>query len=594
MKKIVIACLALVLCVVLAAPALAITLPSAPAPSAVHEQLEVALGEDTAGAAVLVLENGQKTMIEGFGYADITQRQLVTADTAFEIGALSGLFVLLSVHELVQQGLVDLTQDITMYLPQDFSQKLGLSYRTTLSDLLYGVAGFEGRTFDLRYNKDAYAFDTLSEALLAEVPAQIATPGTYHSYSAFGIGLAALVVECVSGQPYDEYVQQRILAPLGMKDTVLNPRADTLPSHAAKGHTVLGEGSFALARRDGRSYAGVYPANGALSTVADLSLLLSHLTQSDVLGTYGTRANGVFQVGPVGLIESGSVLHLHDTTLCFGASIALNPADGRAVLVLANTTQSSLLTLPAKVLDATSGVHVESAGELPELKQFKGVYADASLRRESLVGRLAMKDANQKVTVDDDAIVFLGMTLRQIGPGVFADVEDEAGLAVVQFLLDDEGEVSAIVCADGTTYLPLAFIDRAPVAMLLLGVMVILSLYFLLGAAFSTVGAVSATLGGDRRSWRFVFPWIFSALIGLLALLQLLVGVRYGSMAIASFFTAMSVLCLIFIIAAVASTLFAFLTPFGERNRTSRTANGAMLLVVLILACVYWRVIRFS
>ncbi len=595
MKRVAVLLLVCLLLVGTVLPTQAVAVPLHPMIARVRTQVEVSLGRDTAGAAVLLFDGGERVMLEGFGYADIEDRLPVSAETAFELGSLSGLFVYLAARRLEAEGVLDLDEDITDYIPKHVVEKLDLAHVTTMNDLLYGMAGFAGRTFDLRFHKDAYCFDTLEDALLAEVPEQIAASGLYSAYSAFGIGLAAYVVECASGQSYYEYVSEQILKPLGMTHTLLDPRAQDGVQMLSKGHILAGEGSFAIAKHAGRSYGGIAAANGAISTPADLALLFAHLLEHDLLSPDDIRECGDFAVGPVGLAVADSAQLLSDNTLHFGAAIGLDPAHGRVALVLTNTAGSALLGLPATALDASFGTLVEYNGGLPDVENFEGYYADAAFEKSTLVGRLAIKDNGMRAKANEDGTLdFLGMTLRQIAPGVFADAESEEDVALVQFVLTIEGEVTAVLTAEGVTYLPISFWESAAPAMLLFGALLILALYFLLGALYVIVAALRAAARGEHdRPWRFVFPWISAGLLALLALLQLFVALSYGSAAIASFFTAMSVLCLLLIVASVGTTLLAFLTAAGERGRITRVAHFAMLLAAFIFICIYWRIICF-
>lgn len=593
MKHIVALLLTCCLLAALMLPILAAT-PQNAAVAAVQEAVGASLGADTPGAAVVLFENGQRVMLEGFGYADIGERTLLTADTAFELGALSRLFVLMACERLATEGRLDLNADVTTYLPADFVEKLKLSYTTTVSDLLYGMASFEGRSFDLRFDKPSYCFDTLREALLSEVPAQLAVPGSFYSDSAFGIGLAAFAVECITGVPYAEYVTQSILVPLGMTQTLLDPRADSPIQAPAKGHIVTGEGSFAVAARDGRSYAGIWPADGAISTAADLSLLMAHLLHDEGMRTLLStcRKNGVFDISPLGASVTNGAASTTGKTTHFAATLALDARNGKAVLVLTNTADSALHALPSMLCGIVPGINVEADG-MPDLSNYEGVYAPATLERDSLVGRLAIKDRAVRVKANEDGTLQCGeQRLRQIARGVFADADAEGQVAVLQFLLTVEGEIIAMTDARGESYLPVAFLQQSAPAAVLYVLLLLCVLYFLAGGIWVVFSAVSAYLRGERgMPRRFLLTWVCSALLALLALLQVLVGTALGASAMASFFTALSVLSLFAAIAATVSYLFAFFTAFGERGRGGRVVRNALVFLGLLFLCGYWNLI---
>ncbi len=589
MKRICVLLLAALLLAMSFLPAVSASVPSNPLIAALQSTLGESVGTDAPGAAIVLFDGGDRVMLEGFGYADISARTLVSADTVFELGTLSGLFVYLCVRELQETGQLDADADITDYLPQETAQKLGLSYATTTNDLLYGMAGFAERSADLYFKRDSYCFDSLEEALLASVPAQEFAPGHHYAYSAFGVALAAYVVECVSGVSYFEFARERILEPLGLSDTYLDPRADSAAELRAKGHVSPESGSFSVAEHDGLSYGGLAPANGALSSAADFSRLLSHLLS---LGAIDTRELGVFSYGPVGLIASGDVLWLQDSTRCFGAAIVLDSTKGRACVTLANTADAALVQKTPALLGTAIGEGAPTQENLPELKNFEGTYANAAIDRRSITGRLALKQGSCKaVATDEGALEFLGLTLRQVAPGVFADAASDSDVAVVQFLTDAEGEVTAVLTAEGESYLPVSFFDHAAVATFFYYALLLLAAFLVLGAVLHVLQLVLGR--SEDLSWRFVLPWLSAALLALLALLQLWVASSLGAAALSTFFGAMSVLSLICIIVTVALTLFALFTAFTERGRSSRTVNFAIALVAFILLCIYWRLIQF-
>ncbi len=591
MKRILSFFLLCILCVAAVLPVSAATVPLDPAISATEGAIAGALGNDTAGAAVVLFENGERVMMEGFGYADMESRSLVTATTSFEIGKLSSLFVLLSVHELEREGLLDPTANISNYLSTGFMEKLALEYPVTTNDLLYGAAGFEGRLFDLRFDKDAYCFDTLEDALLVSVPRQVAAPGTYHTYSEFGIGLAAFVVECVAHRSYAEYVKAEILEPLGMHDTQLEPKSATLPETAAKGHQMVKEGQFAVADGDGRSYGVLAPVNGAISTAADMTYLLSYMLREGLLTSEGA-ANGVFRVGAVGAQLGATTFSLSDTTLCFGSALCVDAEKGSVALVLTNNKESSLLSLPDTLCGALLGTTVTPVDELPDPASFEGVYADASYARNTLLGRMLVKDNNRKAKANGDGMLQFGkQTLRQVAPGVFALADSEENVAVLQFLTDEEGAVVAVLASDGATYLPVSFLEQAVPAYVLFILLLVGALYFLGGAVFQAVRTTRALKREESPALLATLTWAFLGALGALTLVQVVVALTLGSATFASFFTAFAVLTTIVAVLAVISVVISFLGSLRKSNKNTLLIINAIALVIFLLLTCYWHIL---
>ncbi len=595
MKRLCVCLLVLLLCTGLCMPAFAV-----PQNAMLHTATDAAknaVGKDTPGAAVAVFEGGVRTLFEGYGYADITARTLVTAQTSFELGELSAIFVALAVQKLIEEGKAELDRDIAYYLPADFTKKLSLSHVITLRDLLTGGAGFAARKTDLRYDRASLCFDSLQEALLADVPAQINPPSRYHVPNAFELALAAFIVECIAGQPYADFVGEQILAPLGMENTVIDPRADTAIEAPATGHIATEEGVFATAAQQGRTYAALWPADGAISNLADLSLLLEFLLNdnvgAEVLSPAARNAvcaivaeNGIFQTGAAGLAVSGTARGLRAETPYFSAALCFDRASGKGAVVLCNVSDSALLALPDTLCGLSRGVLTPTDGKLYDAEIFEGQYLPVYAVRGSLIGR---DERNLHVTLDEDGTLLLdGKRLVQIAPAIFADADKQDGRALVQFVLTVEGEVSELYTADGTCYRPAGFFEWDGVQTALFALLIVGALYFLAAGVIALIDAFLSRTNDEKRprAWRFTLPWVLAALHALLTLLQAFAGAG-----VASFYTATSVVALLCTIGATVGFVYALLTAFTKRGMTARVARSALLYVVFLLLSAYFGVI---
>ena len=599
MKRTLTLCLALLLtAAVFLLPIQGAIAPSDPMVAEAYAQIRTCVGTDTPGAAVVLMRENSLLMREGFGYADMDSRVLVTPETAFELGRLSGVFVSLAVYHLAQMGRVSLTADIATYLPAEVYKELDLTYSVHLQQLLLGCAGFEGRTFDLSFRKDSHRFDTLREALLAQVPHQVYEPGgEVYAYSPFGIALAAYVVECVAEMPYEEYVTQTILTPLNMKDTVLNPTEDTDLKAAGTGHIVTDNGVFTVAARGGRSYAGLYPAAGAISTAADLGFLLSFLLNGNgaVLGEEFRQLalstvfkNGIFFASVPALEARERAVGVTDSTAHFGASLWLDASRKIGAVVLTNAADSDLLALPRLLCGATDGSPMIPTAEMAELKTFEGVYATTASEGQSFVGRMLRKDSGIRAEGTEDGLLSFGdVLLRQIAPGVFAYAGEE-DVAQVQFLLNESGEVYAVVTAQGESYLPLSFWEQKTPATLLYFLLLFLGVWFFFAGILSVL-RYFLQRGKDRHpGFVFTLPLLCATLMAFCVLLQVFVAMKYGSAAFSSFFGAMSVLTLLFGIGATVGLLLSFMASLTHRRMPAKVARTAILFIAFLLLVHYW------
>lgn len=563
-----------------------------------REAIAAAVGKDTPGAAVVLLERGELLMCEGFGYADLATESLVVPNTVFELGEISSLFVTLTALSLSSEGVLALDTDIAKYLPSDFMKKLSLTYPVTMRQLLAGGGGFGGRSFDVWFDSVAYTFTSLEEALLADVPTQIAIPGSAYSYSPFGITLAAFVLEAVTGKNYQDLATERVLAPLGMSATHLVTDERTEAPFAV-GYTLAQGGGFATNGR-GRSFAGLYPALGAVSSATDLSKLLLWLVDASdtrVLDVNVKNAlftlvrEDVFPRNAFGFTEGGG-FGIQATTAGFSASLSVDVVSRSAALVIANANDTALTALPNILFGVEAPRGTLPEGELPALSVFCGNYSLPNGEGRTLVGKL--QNLFRYVTVsenEDGTLLFLDTRLRQIAPGVFANADSDTDLPVLQFLLDSEGNVKAIVTAQGELLSPLDSYRAGKLALLLFFLLLLLAAWFVLMGFYRVLAFAAARRRSEYPpSFVTILPDISTALVSLLVLISVLVAYSGGTAVLSSFYFTMGVLILLVGILALGTLLLAFLGTIPNRAYHHRVAITAVMFLAMALLVSFFSV----
>jgi CubicO group peptidase (beta-lactamase class C family) len=225
------------------------------------------------GLAFIFVQDGEVLYAQGYGSADLETATPITADSSvMRIGSVSKLFVATAVMQLVEQGLLDLHTDVNQYLTA-FEVQNRFSEPVTLAHLLTHTAGFEDPPYTS--NLDPLRVQPLGAFLAAEMPPTTNRPGKEHLYSNYGYALAGLVVEEVSGLPFDQYVEQHIFEPLGMTHSsyLLAP---PLPENMVTGY-LYQDGVQVLQPMD---YDNDYPGGSIVSTAEDMSrFMLAHLQE---------------------------------------------------------------------------------------------------------------------------------------------------------------------------------------------------------------------------------------------------------------------------------------------------------------------------
>jgi CubicO group peptidase (beta-lactamase class C family) len=231
-----------------------------------------------AGAVISVVKDGQLLFQKGYGYADVEEKKPVLPDeTLFRPGSISKLFTATAVMQLVEQGKLDLDRDVNDYV--DFAIPKTYQQPVTLRQLLTHTAGFE-ETLKNLFVANERDIKPLRTYLVNEMPARIFPPGKIPSYSNYGFTLAGYIVERVSGEKFERYIENHILKPLGMNHSTFDqPLPAQLAPQMSKG--------YLSASKKPRDFEWVQaaPAGALTTTAADMTrFMLAFLQDGAVDG----------------------------------------------------------------------------------------------------------------------------------------------------------------------------------------------------------------------------------------------------------------------------------------------------------------------
>ncbi len=246
---------------------------------------------DIAGALVVVVKDGAILTSRGFGYSDVAKRRPVDPRrTLFRPGSVGKLFTWTAVMQQVEQGKIDLDADINRYL--DFRIPARGGQPITMRNLMQHTPGFE------EYVKNGVATDpkkavSYEKWLKQWTPRRIFPAGVTPAYSNYGAALGGYIVQRVSGEPFDAYIERHIFAPLSMaRSTFRQP----LP---AKFAPFMSTG-YDLASGDPKRFEifGMAPAGSLSSTGDDMArFMIAHLQ------------NGAFNNNRILRPETATMMH---------------------------------------------------------------------------------------------------------------------------------------------------------------------------------------------------------------------------------------------------------------------------------------------
>jgi CubicO group peptidase (beta-lactamase class C family) len=172
------------------------------------------------GAALGIVKGDEIVHLEGFGEADDSGRE-VTPQTPFKIGSTSKSFTALAIMQLVEDGKVDLDAPVQRYIPWFRVVTPDASARITVRHLLNQTSGLPPTADTLVIKEDGSA-DALEKGVRALRTVELDRPvGESFEYANFNYVTLGLIVQMVSGDAYERYVEEHILTPLGMNNSYM-------------------------------------------------------------------------------------------------------------------------------------------------------------------------------------------------------------------------------------------------------------------------------------------------------------------------------------------------------------------------------------
>jgi CubicO group peptidase (beta-lactamase class C family) len=217
--------------------------------------------------SALVTENGKVIYKKGFGLANMEWNIPNEPDTKFRLGSITKQFTATLILQLVEQGKIKLDGRVSNYLP-DYRKDTGA--KMTIHHLLSHTSGVPNYTaapgFFENVSRNPFKVDDfVKQYASGDLEFE---PGAKFNYSNSGYFLLGAIIEKVTGKPYEQVLKEKILDPLGMKNTGYD-HYGTILSKRATGYVKTPEGYQNAPYLD---MTIPYAAGSLYSTVEDLFL----------------------------------------------------------------------------------------------------------------------------------------------------------------------------------------------------------------------------------------------------------------------------------------------------------------------------------
>ena len=238
-------------------------------------------GAGIAGSSFVFIKEGKVLAEEHYGSANLEKKQPIDANTIYHWASNTKPFTGIAIMQLRDRGLLKLDDPVTKYLPElrDVHNKFGSMDEIKIRHLMTHSAGFRNSTWPWDRGQDWEPFEpTEYSQLVAMFPFTeiLFRPGSKFSYSNPAIIFLGRIIEKLTGDDYEVYVDKNILRPLGMHSSYF----DATPYHLLKHR------SHSYYIRDGKRTEGRFDVNtgitvsnsGLNSPIADMVKYLNFLT----------------------------------------------------------------------------------------------------------------------------------------------------------------------------------------------------------------------------------------------------------------------------------------------------------------------------
>ena len=344
---------------------------------------------EVAGAVVTVVHQGKVLFSRGYGFADVDGGVTVDGQhTLFRPGSVSKMFTWTALLQQVETGRVDLDADVNIYLdfkiPEFEGQPIRVRNLLTHTPGMSDVGGLTAPTLD--------QVKPYVEWMKTHIPTRHWRPGTETSYSNFGTVLAGYIVERVSGEPFPDYVENHIFAPLGMTSTTFRePLPTALDARMATGYQFK-EGR--LVADPFELFSPVMPAGSATTSGADMARFIIAMMNGGAF-----EKARILKPTSVKLLMTNSIANAPDLPGMAHGFFVVREAGPRLVGHGGNTGDfhSNMILAP----EAELGFFISATGG-------QGSYGGRTELTEALIGRMFPQNPTPRATAPAGEILPLG------------------------------------------------------------------------------------------------------------------------------------------------------------------------------------------
>jgi CubicO group peptidase (beta-lactamase class C family) len=323
------------------------------------------VAEDHFTGVALAAHGGD--IIHAAGYGRATEDSDNHVSTAFHVASITKQFTAAAVLQLIEKGIVSLDSSVNTYLPETYRSPKWDDL--TLHHLLSHTGGLPDYAVVRDYYDvvDGFCLGDTVDGMVREAMAKDLefVPGSAWAYSNLGYTLLGLVIREQTQTPYDQYLKENVLEPMGMHSSRIHVIGHVPADNEAAGHR-WDEATSAHVHDDVVSLPVTEPDGGLVTTLADFlkwtriylgeeqTILTDQsiaLMTTPVRVTHLTRPQG----GPIsygyGLLVAGELVGHSGYIVGFTSHFELHREKELLVVVFSNSTSNDTVGIAQRILE---------------------------------------------------------------------------------------------------------------------------------------------------------------------------------------------------------------------------------------------------
>jgi len=400
--------------------------------------------------SILVAQKGEKLLSKGYGMADYEHTVPNTPNTKFRLGSLTKQFTAMAIMQLQERGLLNVADPIINYLP-DYPEEEGKMI--TIQHLLTHTSGIPDFTQLSDFQKTKKLPSTIEETIARFKDKELEfSPGEKYSYSNSGYILLGAMIEKVSGQSYENFLQENIFQPIRMADSGYDHHRTVLQDRAA-GYVLSDEG---MNNADYIDMSVPHGAGALYSTVEDLYLwdqalytekLVNRKTMQKIFTPfkesygYGWKIDNHFNHKAI--THQGGING-------FATHIARYPEDDVCIIALANIEGAPITQIGKDLAAIVFGEEYDIPQERLSIEIDKEIY-------DSYVGEYLLKE-DYVIEVSRENDHLFAQPTGQQKYEIYPESETKFFLKVadieITFIQNEQDDVSGLIMKQGGKEMP--------------------------------------------------------------------------------------------------------------------------------------------